>query len=164
MALDLDTIEARFAILFASENEESFNKWYREKIKSERDKGFIGYKCISDCILDGRRYEFDEKFLLEDAECDRDWPGTTFFDRHPDEFEAIYENENEDNQGGTYAAYPPIDQIAAPDLPDNFSWPQLKEAAKMIFQQSENKLLTVKWVKDQTGWGLWESKKFCDDL
>lgn len=89
MAIDLEDLEARFALLFASENEETFLQWRKEKYKKEQST-LIGYKCTADCILEGRRYEADDECMLEDAETEYNWPGTIFFENHPFEFEPIF--------------------------------------------------------------------------
>lgn len=50
---------------------------------------FVGYRCISDCVLDSTRFDDGEEIIISNNCTDSDWKGTDFFDNHPYEFEPI---------------------------------------------------------------------------
>lgn len=84
------------------------------------------------------------------------------------------QNENEDGEysftaDGDYeedevSEYVLPTPVTYPVLPAGFSDNQLKDAAIALLNECDSKLTVIKFVKDQTGWGLIEAKRYCDSL
>lgn len=57
---------------------------------------------------------------------------------------------------------PPPDNF--PPMPENYTDEQLREAATHVMKEHDSKIKAMKFVKEVTGWGLYDAKRFCDTL